>query len=115
MALKDKIKSALKRKVGGTDGGNFIRTLANVATKGILGNGVMMLKEDETPAENLNNAKNVAAENIGAAITGVTLNNKANDLEEKAKKGGIKMIAMIAIPILVIIVIVKMFTKKKKF
>jgi len=49
--LKSNASTVFKRKEGGTVVGNLLRTAANSASKGILGNGVMMLKPGQTKEE----------------------------------------------------------------
>lgn len=45
------LSNLFKRKPGGTVVGNLLRTVASTVTGGILGNGAMMLKQEETPQE----------------------------------------------------------------
>lgn len=45
------LKNLFKRKPGGTFVGNLIRGAANKFSGGLLGNGAMMIKPDETPQQ----------------------------------------------------------------
>lgn len=86
MKLKNAFKSAtlktsnaLKRKEGGTLVGNALRLGANAATKGILGNGVMMLK----PGQSVEDANQYTKDALGNALVnagvGISLANQTND------------------------------------
>lgn len=74
-----KITSAASRKEGGTFIGNALRVGANVATKGILGNGVMLLKPGQTPEENNQLAKEAISDAGLNAGFGISLANQTND------------------------------------
>lgn len=115
MAFKD----LFKRKEGGTLVGNLLRATSNKFSGGLLGNGAMKLKPGESVQEN--NAK-LAVKSGAAAVafndmknTGdVTKPTSANVKLGATKEWLKKNWYYVLIPVVVVVVLVKLFTPKKR-
>ena len=97
----------LKRKVGGTVVGNMARAVLSQATGGILGQGQLMLKQDQTPEENNAIAQEQIIEQLGAASAAVKTVQSKQSVADKMKEKGIGFILKIVlIPVVIVLVIV---------
>ena len=102
-----KVNQILKRKVGGTVVGNMARAVLSQATGGILGQGQLMLKQDQTPEENNAIAQEQIIEQLGAASAAVKTVQSKQSVADKMKEKGIGFILKIVlIPVVIVLVIV---------
>lgn len=77
--LKSKTSTVLQRKEGGSMFGNLLRTAANSASHGILGNGVMMLKPGQTKEESNDYIKQQLQDGLYNAGAGYVAGKEIND------------------------------------
>lgn len=95
------LKKLFKRKPGGTVLGNLVRGAVKTATGGILGNGALMISKEQYEAkqrgEKTDNARETKyiQESIGAGLNGIDTKDKANNMLQTIKNGGMKSIAYI--------------------
>lgn len=115
-----KVGTLTARKAGGTMFGNMLRTAANTASHGILGNGAMMIQEGETidqTNERSLGALSDAAQNAGFGMAlGQKVNNGKAMNEDTIKAGaaGIvkKIVVFVLLPLTLIVIIYKFATRK---
>ncbi len=116
--IKKALGSQFKRKVGGTKLGNAVRGFVRNKTGGLLGNGLLMLKENETKAETDAKAREVLTDTAAAATEKFESSQRKalEDVERKATMERLKKIGFtVVLPLLVVAgVVVYIFKNKKK-
>lgn len=107
------LKNVFKRKVGGTVAGNLLRGVAKNYTGGLLGNGAMMLRENEAQSDYQDRVEELAA----GAASGVKAVNTKQSLQERLTekaKGVAKFFAILLLPGVVIIGLIVYLVIKRK-